>query len=184
MMGHSMTTLDYQAIWNEALPFQDFVQAAAADKRALWDGMYRIARQPEELKAPLTLEASRRLLVIAADWCGDASNTIPAVARWVEGQPGLQLRLVDRDRYPALMDAYLTNGSRSIPIVIALDAAFQPLGHWGPRPAELQAWVLAHKDTMEKEERYRHIRTWYARDRGHTAIRDIAALVSGVRVGA
>ena len=184
MMDHSMSRLDYQAIWNGALPFHDFVQAAAADKRPLWEGMYRIARQPEELKAPLGLAEPRRLLVIAADWCGDASNTIPAVARWVEGQPGLELRIVDRDRTPALMDAYLTNGSRSIPIVIALDAAFQPLGHWGPRPAELQAWVMAHKDTMEKEERYRHIRTWYARDRGFTTIRDIAALVMGAKVGA
>ncbi len=56
------------------------------------------------------------------------------------------------------MDRYLTNGSRSIPIVIALDEEFQELGHWGPRPAELQAWVMANRVTMPKAELYPQVR--------------------------
>ena len=56
--------------------------------------------------------------------------------------PGLELRIVLRDEHPEVMDRYLTNGSRSIPIVIALDEEFRELGHWGPRPRELQAWVM------------------------------------------
>lgn len=176
-------TIDFQALWAEALPFHEFVTAAQPEHRGLWEGLYRIARVPEDLARPLALEAPRKLLVIAADWCGDASNTIPAVARWVERQPGLALRIVDRDTHPALMDRYLTSGARAIPIVIVLDPRFQPLGHWGPRPAELQAWVMANKDRLPKDERYKVIRTWYARDRGFTAIRDIAALVSRAPAG-
>ena len=48
--------------------------------------------------------------------------------------PGLELRMLRRDQHPEVMDRYLTNGSRSIPIVIVLDEEFRELGHWGPRP--------------------------------------------------
>jgi hypothetical protein len=102
----------------------------------------------------------------------------------VESVPGLSLRILQRDENPELMDRYLTNGSRSIPIVIALDEEFNELGHWGPRPTELQAWVMANKDTMPKPERYKEVRRWYARDRGETTIREVAAVLGvGERVG-
>ena len=78
-----------------------------------------------------------------------------------------------RDRYPEVMDQYLTNGSRSIPIVIVLDEYYHEIGHWGPRPTELQAWVMANRATMPKTELYPQVRKWYARDRGETTIREV-----------
>ena len=81
----------------------------------------------------------RSLLVIAEDWCGDASNTVPIIAKLADATEGLELRIIRRDEHPSVMDRYLTNGSRSIPVVIALDEDFRELGHWGPRPAELPA---------------------------------------------
>jgi hypothetical protein len=71
------------------------------------------------------------------------------------------------------MDRYLTNGARSIPIVIALDESHQEMGHWGPRPTELQAWVMANRGTMPKSELYPQVRKWYARDRGETTLREV-----------
>ena len=59
--------------------------------------------------------AARKLLVIAEDWCGDASNTVPVVAKLADAVPGLELRVILRDANPEVMDRYLTNGSRSIP---------------------------------------------------------------------
>jgi hypothetical protein len=117
----------------------------------------------------------RKLLVIAEDWCGDASNTVPIVARLADQTPGLELRVIMRDKYPAVMNQYLTNGSRSIPIVIALDESFQEVGHWGPRPTELQSWVMTNRSTLPKAELYPKVRQWYARDRGETTIREVLA---------
>ena len=71
------------------------------------------------------------------------------------------------------MDRYLTNGSRSIPIVIVLDESFRELGHWGPRPGELQAWVMENRPVVPKAELYPQIRQWYARDRGETTLREV-----------
>jgi len=87
--------------------------------------------------------------------------------------PGWELRVIQRDANPEVMDRYLTNGSRSIPIVIALDENFQELGHWGPRPSELQAWVMTNRPTMPKAELYPTVRKWYARDRGETTLREV-----------
>jgi hypothetical protein len=111
--------------------------------------------------------------VIAEDWCGDASSTIPIVAKLVAQVPGLELRVLLRDQNPELMNRYLTNGSRSIPIVIALDEEFREVGHWGPRPRELQAWVMANRATIPKAELYPQVRQWYARDRGETTVREV-----------
>ena len=85
------------------------------------------------------------------------------------------LRVLRRDEHPELMDRYLTNGSRSIPIVIVLDENLCELGHWGPRPAELQAWVLENRPRVPKAELYPQVRKWYARDRGETTLREILA---------
>jgi hypothetical protein len=37
--------------------------------------------------------------------------------------------------------------------------------------------VIEEGLALEKTERYRHIRTWYARDRGHTTVAEVVALV-------
>jgi hypothetical protein len=99
------------------------------------------------------------------------------IARLAELTPGFDLRVLERDKNPDLMDAYLTNGSRSIPIVIAYDADFRALGSWGPRPSELQEWAMTIGRTLEKDERYRHIRTWYARDRGRSTMDEVLRVI-------
>ena len=88
--------------------------------RRLWQGIYRSARVPDWALAAVPPGAGK-LLVIAEDWCGDASNTVPIIAKLAARLPGLELRVILRDENPEVMDQYLTNGARSIPIVIALD---------------------------------------------------------------
>jgi thioredoxin family protein len=165
--------LDFRKLWDEALTFPEFVKACKADYCGLWEGIYKLARVPEWATAAVPPESRRKLLAIAEDWCGDASNTVPIIARLADKVPGLDLRILMRDKYPELMDQYLTNGSRSIPIVIALDDSFEEVGHWGPRPTELQAWVMANREKMPKSELYPQVRKWYARDRGETTLREV-----------
>lgn len=174
--------LDFRSLWQQALPFADFVNAGAEQHRGLWDGVHRISRVPEWAGSVVPPGQSRHLLVLAEDWCGDAVNTIPVLQKWVESVDGLSLRILRRDENPDLMNRYLTNGSRSIPIVIALDEDFNELGHWGPRPKELQAWVMANKDTMPKPERYKEVRRWYARDHGESTIREVVEIL-GIGAG-
>jgi hypothetical protein len=165
--------LDFKQLWEKGLSFDRFVASCKAEHCALWQGIYNLARVPEWARGPVPEGVRHKLLVIAEDWCGDASNTVPIVAKFVDAVPGFELRVILRDANPDVMDQYLTNGSRSIPIVIALDQNFQEIGHWGPRPTELQAWVMANRNTMPKSELYPQVRKWYARDRGETTLREV-----------
>jgi hypothetical protein len=164
--------MDFRSLWDGAHAFDAFVASSSAHK-ALWEGIYRISRLPEWAVKAVAPGASRRLLVIAEDWCGDASNTIPILAKFAAAVPGIELRIIQRDRHPEMMERYLTNGSRSIPIVIVLDAAFNELGHWGPRPDVLQSWVIANRGSVPKQQLYPQVRTWYARDRGESTLREV-----------
>ena len=164
--------IDLVSLWDQALPFDDFV-AASEKQRGLWEGLHPIAVVPGWAIAAVPPGTQRKLLVIAEDWCGDASSTIPVVARLADAVPGLELRLIRRDEHPELMNHYLTNGTRSIPIVIALDQQFREIGHWGPRPTILQSWVMANRPTTPQAELYPKVRTWYARDRGESTLREV-----------
>ena len=165
--------LDFKKLWENGLTFHAFVASCKAEHCGLWQGVYNLARVPAWARELVPAGSLRKLLVIAEDWCGDASNTVPIVAKLAESVPGFDLRIILRDANPEVMNQYLTNGSRSIPIVIALDEHFNEIGHWGPRPSELQSWVMANRATMPKTGLYPQVRKWYARDRGETTLREV-----------
>ncbi|HET7023792.1 MAG TPA: thioredoxin family protein [Gemmatimonadales bacterium] len=173
----ALPALDLRALWDLGISFEQFLAESAPAHLPLWQGVYRTAVVPAWSLRP-SAPPTVRLLVLAEDWCGDAANTVPIVQKWAEAN-AVELRILRRDEHPEVMDRYLTNGSRSIPIVIVLDAEFREVGHWGPRPAELQAWVMAHKNTMEKDARYKEVRRWYAKDRGETTLKEALGAVAG-----
>ena len=152
---------------------------ATAEKNAdLWAAVWRRAVVPEEyLRRVAALGGAWHLLVLSEDWCGDAVNTVPVVAKLAELSPNLDLRVLARDENLDIMDAHLTGSSRSIPLVIALDEEFREQGTWGPRPAELQSWVLGPGRALEKDERYKRVRAWYARDRGLTTLEEVVGML-------
>ncbi len=173
------TELDYRSYWEGGLPFEDYLEGVEENEE-LWEGNWRKHDPPGwALERAGALEEPRRLLVLSEDWCGDASNTVPVLARLAEAAPTLELRVVERDDNPELMDAYTTDGSRSIPVAVVLDEDFEPRGRWGPRPEELQAWVLGEKRKGERPdaEIYREARRWYARDGGETTLRELLAVL-------
>ena len=179
----SPDTVSREADWEQALPFEAFLPTAE-DNVDLWHGVYERARVPADLVARAAAVPGRwHLLVLSADWCGDATNTVPVLARLAEAAPNLDLRVLDRDEHLALMDAHLTGTSRSIPAVILLDGAYVEHGWWGPRPGDLQRWVLGDGQALEKDERYREVRKWYARDHGRTTVEEVVELLEAVTVG-
>jgi len=144
----------------------------------LWTAMWRHARVDEDyVRRVSSLPGRWHLLVLSEDWCGDAVNTVPIVARLVEPCPNVDMRVLARDVNPDLMDAHLTGGSRSIPVIIVLDEAYEERAWWGPRPTALQRWVSGQGQLLEKTARYREARTWYARDRGRTTLDEVVSML-------
>jgi len=144
----------------------------------LWAAMWRHARVDEEyVRRVSALPGFWHLLVLSEDWCGDAVNTVPIIAKLAERCPNVDLRVLARDANPDIMEAHLTGTSRSIPVIIVLDDAYQERGWWGPRPTVLQRWVSGQGQLLEKSARYREARTWYARDRGRTTLEEVVSIM-------
>lgn len=87
----------------------------------------------EQIKAA----ASQEWWVITEAWCGDSAQNLPVIAALAEAS-GITLRIVLRDENPDIIAQYLTNGTKSIPILVSFDQEKQQLFRWGPRPATAQ----------------------------------------------
>lgn len=167
-----------------ALTFADYLGSVVRN-REWWQDTYRLASVREEHAARAdALTASWKLVAITEDWCGDAVNILPFVARLVEAAAKkLELRLVGRDANPDLINAHLTGGrSRSIPSVIVLDDSYLEYGWWGPRPSPLQEQAMGDWWQLPKDERRLRIRAWYARDRGRQIHDELLRLLEGMTV--
>ncbi|HYH78401.1 MAG TPA: thioredoxin family protein [Longimicrobium sp.] len=176
-----MSDFDYRTYWDKGVTWSDYLANEIKEHRKLWDAVWERAKLPHWALDEGRGAGAWKLLVISEDWCGDASNTVPVVARLAEELPNVELRVVKRDEHPALMDRHLTGGSRSIPLVVVLCPDFTVAGQWGPRPSQLQSWVLEQKKAGERPvgDIYRDVRTWYARDRGESTLREVLAVMTG-----
>ena len=158
--------------------FEEFL-ATAVKYRELWTLGARRATVPADvIETFAQLTSPVRLIALNEDWCLDAVGVVPYVAKLAEECPLVDFRNFGRDANPDLMDTHLTGASRSIPVVIAYDSDWTELGWWGPRPTELQRWVMTEGALMPKPEKYHYMRQWYARDHGATPLREIAATVT------
>jgi hypothetical protein len=78
-----------------------------------------------------------RCLILCADWCGDVIRNIPVVFRALEIS-GVPTEVLIKEEHPDVMAQFLTMGGEAIPIVIFTDFSGHVMGHWGPRPKNVQ----------------------------------------------
>jgi len=120
-------------------------------------------------------------IVITESWCGDAAHVIPVINKIAELNEGINFRVVLRDDNEALMDQFLTNGSRSIAKLIILDTTTKDvIATYGPRPSTATLLVNDYKAkygilTPEFKE---ELQQWYNKDKGQTVIADLVTLIS------
>ena len=116
--------------------------------------------------------------------CGDVPHNLPVIMKMVEYQPLITLKLLLRDENLDLMDAYLTNGGRSIPKLIAFDEDFEnELFTWGPRPAALQSII---DDLKTQEIQYAEIaestQKWYNKDKAVELQKEFLSLLKASKI--
>lgn len=140
---------------------------------------------PEAAELLPQLRRPQQWLVVTEGWCGDSAQIVPVLHQLSLLNPHIQLGFLLRDEHPDLMDAFLTEGSRSIPKVIFADPETGEVGGaWGPRPAAAHALIRDQisemKATAEPELRrslYEQaktiVHTWYAHDRTVSTQREV-----------
>lgn len=117
-------------------------------------------------------------LVITEGWCGDGAQNLPLFHKLTELNGLVKMKLVLRDEHPALMDAYLTHGSRSIPKIIAIKDD-QELWNWGPRPSQAQAFIdEAKRSGADMKAAKEQMHLWYARDKQQNLQSEVLELIN------
>jgi hypothetical protein len=82
----------------------------------------------------------------------------------------IKTRYVLRDDHPEFMEMFLTNGARSIPVVICLNESHELLWKWGPRPQEaVELLDRLKSEGMEEAQRKKELHAWYANNK-HKAL--------------
>ncbi|GAB4426941.1 MAG: thioredoxin family protein [Bacteroidia bacterium] len=119
-------------------------------------------------------------LLITEPWCGDAAQILPilaGIARASEGR--IEFRAILRDEHPDLMDRYLTNGTRSIPMMVCIDRErIEEVGVWGPRPqAAIDLVRDAKQRGIPKDDFVKDLQQWYNQDKGQTIQQEIRELL-------
>ena len=119
-------------------------------------------------------------LVLAEGWCGDAAQLVPIFNKMANASNNVKLKLLFRDENKALMDLFLTNGSKSIPKLIILEKeTLQVKGTWGPRPEGASKLIRSYKqqygviDETAKSE----LQLWYLHDKGLSTQNELTTLM-------
>jgi hypothetical protein len=122
----------------------------------------------DELKSVIMNIKNKQLwMVITEGWCGDSAQTLPHIVKMAELNPNIELKILLRDKNLDIMDLYLTNGTRSIPVLVIFDEAGNELLKWGPRTKVLQEQMIQWKsEGIVKPELYEKLHLWYARNKG------------------
>ena len=153
------------------------------DKKLNLHRMTRIEKHysvSEELKnLILQVVKPQTWMIISETWCADSAQNIPFIAKIAAVNPRIEIKIVMRDSNPDVMDLYLTNGTRSIPILVAFDESGEELFRWGPRPDEaIKLFEDLKTAGIEKAVRLEKLHLWYGRNRGAALESEIKKLVS------
>ncbi|CAM4115279.1 thioredoxin [Bacillus manliponensis] len=149
-----------QQWFEKGMSFNTYVEKMTVNQYELLH-IYNNFLIPNELLPVLEERQSDnwRVIVLTADWCGDALLCVPVMKRICE-VANIEMSLLIRDENLELMDQYLTNGTaRAIPIFIFIDENGKEQAVWGPRAPQVQELVtslratLPEKDDSEFEEK-------------------------------
>ncbi len=144
--------------------------------------VYKTTAISEQLENTLkSMKKGMIWVVLTEGWCGDAAQNLPAIARFAETSSAIGLKILLRDENPQIMNAYLTNGNKAIPKLIALDSdTLEELFVWGPRPAKFQQMVTAHKHnpTSSNEEFNENLHKQYTLDKTTSLQKEIDGLLT------
>ena len=86
-------------------------------------GYFPVTDPDEKLRA---LRAKRHLLIVAEDWCSDSVNTVPYIARLIDGAPDWSPAQGDPKRIPRRIGHGSTMSSSAFRSAWGKSAVWQP----------------------------------------------------------
>lgn len=145
-----------------------------------WSRMNRWMKTGKLLESTIhkikAINAPQKWIVITEPWCGDASHIVPFIELMARENELITVEYELRDSQPYRIDNYLTNGSKSIPVLVVQDQNAKDLLVWGPRPKECQDFFMTEKNNGADFEALKiALQKWYNQDKGEKIQQEIIA---------
>lgn len=139
-----------QQYYDESPSIQEYMEKMSQLKEPSFQ-IYHQFEVPQDAFIQQLKAANVHILAITEDWCGDAMLNNPIIRKVAEAA-GVEVRTVLRDEDTDLIDRYLTNGGRAIPLYLILNESGEVIAKWGPRAPELQKYVMDGRAQLPAKE--------------------------------
>ncbi len=121
-------------------------------------------------------------MILTESWCCDSAQILPVLAKVSKLSNNVELRILLRDSNLEIMDKYLTNGTRSIPKLIAFNEEGNELFRWGARPVAVQQLINELKEKgLQKNEWFTELHKWYVNNRGKEIEKELLELLNNLQ---
>ena len=121
--------------FQQGMTLAQYLDQMGTNKERFVELLGEIKVRDEDRQAIAGLGKKLNVLVITEDWCGDALYNVPVLAKLVEGNPDVELRVFLRDKNPDLMNQFLNQGLyRSLPVFAFFDEGMTELARFIERP--------------------------------------------------
>lgn len=135
----------------------------------------KIQLSEETIQKLKEVDTEQTWLLITEGWCGDAAHILPVMHKMSVANENIRLKVVLRDENLTLMNQFLTNGNKSIPKLVVLNAKDEVVSSWGPRPSNATEMVADYKKqhgTLDPEFK-KNLQVWYNKDKGNNIQKDL-----------
>jgi hypothetical protein len=120
----------------------------------------------ECINAILEIDTPMEWLIISEPWCGDAAHSVPFLIKLGSYNSLIDINIQLRDSPDSEIDSYLTNQTKSIPILVARKNG-KDIFRWGPRPKSCQEFIdEIKKENPDFNQIKEEIQKWYNSDKG------------------
>lgn len=128
-------TIAWSDWFQKGLPYEDYLATHGTDAhRERWQGILERVRVTDEQKQLLQgFVREMNVLVVSGTWCGDCANQGPILHTFAQQNDGINLRFLERDEVPELIQKLKINGGARVPVVIFLSEDFYECARYGER---------------------------------------------------
>lgn len=92
-----------------------------------------------------------RILVFTEDWCQDSVQFVPMLAKLAREVPGIDVRVLFRDKHHDLVSEYRSkDGRQAIPTIVIFDGEMREIGVLVERPAAATTEIAAETRQFQK----------------------------------
>lgn len=135
-----VNNINCKAIFQEGYSWEQYLQHSKRNV-ARMQHLYNVLPIDNTFISLLQQNKISYVLVIAEDWCPDCVQNVTLLAKQIHAVPSIQLSIFFRDENPELMEQYLTNGKKVIPLFLFLDDNFQEVARWAGPSQKAKNWL-------------------------------------------